>query len=101
LHAESSFATSEGAGENRVEEVVAKLSVHPMLENGELLENSESLLVSLTGGPDLTMAEVNRVMKEINNRSENARVIFGALIDDSFANRLSVTLIASGKISRE
>jgi cell division protein FtsZ len=72
-----------------------------MLENGELLENSESLLVSLAGGPDLTMAEVNQVMKEINHRSENARVIFGALIDDSFANRLAVTLIASGKIQRE
>jgi cell division protein FtsZ len=64
------------------------------------LDESESLLVSVAGGADLTMADVNRVMKEINDRCENAHVIFGAAIDESFANRLSVTLVASGKGQR-
>ncbi len=101
LQAESSFATAEASGENRAQEIVAKLFAHPMLENGELLENCESLLVSLVGGGDLTMAEVNSVMKEINDRCDHAHVIFGAAIDEIFANRLSVTLVVSGKPSRE
>ncbi len=68
-----------------------------MLDNGELLENSESLLISLVGGPDLTMAEVNFVMKEIKQRCENARLTFGATIEEAFAGRLEITLLASGK----
>ena len=101
LHAESSFATAQAIGENRVPQMLEKLLAHPMLENGELLENSESLLVSLVGGADLTMAEIKRVMTEISRHCENAHVIFGATIDEAFASRLSVTLVASGKTQHE
>lgn len=101
LHAESSFATAEASGENRAQQIVEKLFAHPMLENGELLGESDSILVSLAGGADLTMAEVNRVMAEINGHCENAHVIFGAAIDEAFVNRLSVTIVASGRKEHE
>lgn len=101
LQAESSFATAEAAGENRAQQIISNLFSHPMLEKGELLVHSETLLVSLVGGPDLTMVEVNLVMKAIHEQCEHAHVIFGAAIDEAFANRLSVTLIASGKVARE
>lgn len=97
LDVESTFAAAEGTGENRAQEVVEKLFAHPMLDHGEVLANSESLLVSLVGGPDLTMAEVNRVMKEIKGRCENARITFGATIDEAFAERLQIALVVSGK----
>jgi cell division protein FtsZ len=97
LHADSAFATVEATGENRGQEIVGKLFVHPMLDEGELLEDSDSVLVSIVGGADLAMAEVNLVMREINDRCKHAHVIFGAAIDDAFASRLSVTVIASGK----
>ncbi len=96
-HAESSFATAEATGEKRAQEIVEKLFAHPMLESGQLMGESNSILVSLAGGSDLTLAEVNEVMEEINGRCENANIIFGAVIDENFSNRLSVTLVASGK----
>jgi cell division protein FtsZ len=94
-HEESSLATVEASGENRSHEVIQKLMTHPFLEAGQSLANADAVLVSLAGGPDLTMAEVNRVMEQINRACENAHIIMGAGIHESHAGRLSVTLVAS------
>ncbi len=93
-HAESSFATAQAQGESRARVVIEKLLASPLLEGGMLTE-ADALLVSLVGGPDLTMADVNRVMEQINRQAENAQVIMGAAIADEFQGRLSVTLVAS------
>ena len=47
------------------------------------------------GGPSLTMAEVNRVMEQINRQTDNAHLIMGAAIEDTLGDRLTVTLVAS------
>jgi cell division protein FtsZ len=93
--AESVCAVAEAAGATRSREAVEKLLAHPMLEGGGSLAEADAVLVSLVSGPDLTMAEVNRVMEQINNHCEHAKVIMGAAIDDSFQDRLALTLIAS------
>jgi cell division protein FtsZ len=96
-HTESLFAAAEAAGATRSREVVDKLLSHPMLDGGKMLAESETVLVSLMSGPDLTMVEVNRVMEEINRRCEHAQVIMGAALDENFRERLAVTLIAARK----
>jgi cell division protein FtsZ len=94
-HVESSFAVAEAAGPTRSREVMDKLLAHPMLDGGQILGDSDAVLVSLMGGPDLTMAEVNRVMEQINRQCEHTHVVMGAAIDEAFRDRLSVTLIAA------
>jgi len=94
-HSENSLATAEAADENRSKEVVDKLLKHPLLDGGLALVEASSVLVSLVGGPDLTMAEVNRVMEQINRQCEGAHMIVGAAIEDSSAGKLSVTIVAS------
>ncbi len=94
-HEESSLATVEACGENRSHEVVEKIIAHPFLESGQVLAEADAVLVSLAGGPDMTMAEVNRVMEQINRQCENAHIIMGAGIFEAFAGKLSVTLVAS------
>ena len=91
---ESCFATAEAAGATRSREALDKLFAHPMLDGGKILADSEAVLVSLTGGPDLTMAEVNRVMEHINGKCARAQVIMGAAIDENFSERLAITLVA-------
>ena len=76
-----------------------KLLAHPLLDGGQMLNESAGVLVSLVGGPDLTMAEVNRIMEQINRLSENAHLIMGAAVDKEFKGRLAVTLVASGQKS--
>jgi cell division protein FtsZ len=93
-HGESSFATAEAAGATRSREVMDKLLAHPMLDGGKALAESDAVLVSLTGGPDLTMAEVHRVMEHINGKCDRAQVVMGAAIDEAFRERLAITLIA-------
>jgi cell division protein FtsZ len=94
-HAESAFACAEGRGEHRAREVVEKLLVSPLLEGGVLLNEAESVLVSIVAGSDLTMAEVNRFMSQINRACENAHIIMGAAVEVDFGDRLSVTVIAT------
>src|SRR5436190_10143150 len=93
-HGESSFATAEAAGATRSREVLDKLFAHPMLDGGNTLTESDAVLVSLTGGPDLTMSEVHRVMEHINSKCESAQMMMGATIDENFRERLAITLIA-------
>jgi cell division protein FtsZ len=108
-HGESCFATAEAAGLTRSREVVDKLLAHPMLDGGKTLAEADAVLVSLTGGPDLTMTEVSRVMEHVNGKCAKAQVIMGAAIDESFRERLAITLVATRrgtapvgkKVSRE
>ncbi len=94
-HSESSFATAEAAGPHRAKEVVEKLLANPLLDGGAALGESDALLVSLMGGPALSMAEINRVMEQINRQTDNAHLIMGAAIEEALGDRLTVTLVAS------
>ena len=100
-HAASFFATAEASGEKRVEQVIEKLLAHPLLDGGQVLNESDSLLVSIVGGPDLMMSEIHKLMEPLHRHCENAHIIFGAAIDQAFAGRLSVTLIASRRRQEE
>jgi cell division protein FtsZ len=94
-HSESSFAFVEASGAGRSREVVEKLLGHPLLDEGRALAESDMVLVSLMGGKDLTMAEVNRVMEQISRHCEHAQIIMGAAVDMRMKDRLSVTVIAA------
>ena len=98
-HVESAFAVAEATGPTRSREVMDRLLAHPMLDGGQILSESDAVLVSLMGGADLTMAEVNRVMEQINRQCEHTHVVMGAALDESFRERLAVTLIAARRTS--
>lgn len=100
-HSENSLATAEACDEHRSKEVVEKLFKHPLLDGGQALTDAASVLVSLVGGPDLTMAEVNRVMEQINRQCESAHIIMGAAIEETMAGRLSITVVASKRVPVE
>src|SRR3989442_1467652 len=100
-HAESAFACAEARGEHRAREVVEKLLASPLLEGGAVLNEAESVLVSIVAGSDLTMAEVNRVMSQINRACENAHIIMGAAVEVDFGDRLSATVIATRRSQGE
>ena len=94
-HSESVFACVEASGAGRSREIVEKLLAHPLLDEGRALAESDAVLVSLMGGKDLTMAEVNRVMEQIGRHCEHAQIIMGAAVDTELKSKLSVTVIAA------
>jgi cell division protein FtsZ len=96
-HAESALATAEAHGTNRALDVVEKLLAHPLLEGGRVLATADTVIVSINGGPDLSMADLNRVMEQIGGRCEQAEVLLGATVNDTLRDRLCVTLIATSR----
>jgi len=94
-HGESSCATAEATGADRSREVIDKLFAHPMLDGGKILAESDAVLVSLIGGPDLTMTEVHRVMEHINGKCAKAQVIMGAATGEQMNGALAVTVVAT------
>jgi cell division protein FtsZ len=94
-HSESAFAFVEASGPARTREVVEKLLAHPLLDEGCALGNADAVLVSVTGGKEMTMADVGRVMEQIGRHCDRAQIMMGAAIDVEMKNRLSVTLIAA------
>lgn len=54
-------------------------------------------MYNITGGKDLTLAEVNRVSEVVTSMADpSANVIFGAVIDDQYEGEIHVTIIATG-----
>lgn len=93
--AEGQFATLTAAGTDRVNEVIAGIPTHPLLDGGKVLETAANVIVSILGGPDLSMTDVKRVMTEVNQRCPNARVTMGAVVAEEYQDRLTVTVIAT------
>ncbi len=95
-HSSSVFAVTEAMGATRSREATDKLLAHPLLGAG-VLKSSDTVLISLMGGPDLTMAEVNLVMRDLGAQCPEAQIMMGAVIDEAFRDRLSVTIVAGSK----
>src|SRR5688572_3964516 len=79
-HAESCLITAETQGDNRSREVMEKILAHPLLEGGQVLAESAGVLVCIAAGAALTMAEVNRIMEQLNRHCEQAHILIGAAI---------------------
>jgi cell division protein FtsZ len=94
-HVESALATAESAGENRARDLIEQLLGNPFLDGGQMLSSADQVLVSLVGSQDMTLAEINRIMEQLNRHVESGQLIFGTAIDPSSAGTISVTLIAS------
>ena len=94
-HAENAFAFVEASGPGRAREVAEKILNHPLLDEGRALAESDAVLVSLTAGKDLTMAEVNRVMEQVKRQCSQAQIIMGAAVDGTIKEKLCVTIIAA------
>jgi cell division protein FtsZ len=89
---ESSFVTVEAAGENVAKQALEMLLASPVLEAGQLLARADGILVSVLGGSDLTMAQVDWLMTEIQGRSEHAQMVLGTALQDGVQKRLTVSM---------
>lgn len=85
-----------GEGENKAEEA-AKVALGSPLLDIESVQGTDGLLVNLTGGEDLTLAEVDSAMRMISEAAmPHAEILFGTVIDPKMENRVQITLIATG-----
>jgi len=85
-----------GEGEGKARKA-AKMALDSPLLDIDSIKGTDGLLVNLTGGEDLTLAEVDDAMTTISRSTmPHAEILFGAVIDPKMENRVQITLIATG-----
>ena len=85
------FAT----GENRAKEAADRALRSPLIDTQ--LVGARGILLSIAGGEDLSLMEVNEAAEIIRQAStEETNIIFGATIDESLTGQMWVTVIATG-----
>lgn len=83
-------------GENRAIEAATQAISSPLLEN-ICIDGATGIIINVTGGPDLTLWEVNEASTLITEAAHpDAEIIFGAVIDEAMGDNVSVTVIATG-----
>lgn len=84
------------SGENRAVEAATQAISSPLLENISI-DGATGIIINVTGGPNLTLWEVNEASTLITEAAhEDAEIIFGAVIDEAMGDNVSVTVIATG-----
>ncbi len=90
------MGTGRAVGDGRAREAAEAAIASPLLENISL-SGAKGLLVSITGGADLTIGEFEEVGNTIKElASEDADVVVGTTIDNEMRNELRVTIVATG-----
>jgi cell division protein FtsZ len=84
-----------GVGETRATDAANQAISSPLLEIS--MEGAHSILLSITGGRDLSLWEVNDAARAISEAAHaDANIIFGAMVDEKLEDQVWVTVIATG-----
>ncbi len=84
-----------GVGENRAVEAAQQAVSSPLLETS--MEGARSILLSITGGANLSLWEVNEAAKSVSEAAHpDANIIFGAMVDEKLDDQVWVTVVATG-----
>ena len=91
----SLMAVGSASGENRAVDAAESAVASALLD--VTIDGAQGILFNITSGPDLTLFEVNEAAEIVKQKAHpDANIIFGAVIDDTMAEQLRITLIATG-----
>jgi len=90
------MGTGEASGENRALAAAEAAIANPLLDETSM-RGARGLLISITGGRDLTLFEVDQAANRIREEVDaDANVIFGAIDDESLEGVIRVSVVATG-----
>jgi hypothetical protein len=90
------MGTGRSAGDRRALEAAQQAISSPLLEDVSI-DGATGILINITGGPDLTLHEVNEASSLIQEAAhEEANIIFGSVIDANVKGEVRITVIATG-----
>jgi cell division protein FtsZ len=82
-------------GENRAKEAAERALRSPLID--EEITGATGILLSIAGGDDMTLMEVNEAAEVIRGAATNdTNIIFGATVDDRLTGQVWVTVVATG-----
>ena len=90
------MGTATGDGHTRAVDAANRAVSSPLLEDASV-NGARGVIVNVTGGPDMSLMEVNDAMSIIHEAAhEDANIIFGAVMDPTLAGKVKITVIATG-----
>lgn len=90
------FGSGMAEGKDRASKALRNALSSPLLDQGSLLKDAQTVLVHLSGGESLTLFEIELLMQNLQKHvPEQAHVLFGAAIDPNMGDSLSITLISA------
>ena len=90
------MGTGEASGEKRAIEAAEAAISNPLLDDVSM-RGARGLLISICGGPDLTLYEVDEAATRIREEVDpNANIILGATFDDALEGTMRVSVVATG-----
>ena len=90
------MGTATQCGEERARQA-AIAAISSLLLEDTSIEGARVVLINITGGPDITLHEINEAASIIyETADDDANILFGAVIDENMGNNVKVTVIATG-----
>ncbi len=90
------MGTGVASGDNRAVEAAQKAISSPLLEDNSI-QGARGVLLNITGGPDMTLFEVNEASSLVQAEAhEDANIIFGTVVDETMGEEIRITVIATG-----
>ena len=90
------MGTGYGTGEGKAVKAAQQAISSPLLDEISI-DGAHGVLFNITGGPDMTLHEVNEAASVIYERAhKEAHIIVGAVIDESLYDEVKITVIATG-----
>lgn len=84
-----------GTGEQRALQAAERAVSSPLLETS--VDGAKAILLSVVGGPDLSLHEITEAAETISNAAHpDANIIFGAQVDEKLGDEVWVTVVATG-----
>src|SRR5690606_28261975 len=90
------MGTGEASGEDRARHAAEAAIANPLLDDVSM-HGARGLLISITGGPDLTLYEVDEAASRIREEvDEDCNIILGATFDEKLEGIIRVSVVATG-----
>ena len=90
------MGTGEAEGEERATAAAESAISNPLLDEVSM-RGARGVLINITGGPDLTLYEVDQVANRIGEEVDpEAHIIFGSTLDPALEGRMRVSVVATG-----
>jgi cell division protein FtsZ len=90
------MGTGMAEGDGRAMQAAQRAISSPLLEDSTV-HGARGVIINVTGGPDLSLVEVNEASCVIQEAAhEDANIIFGAVVDPNLSGKVKITVIATG-----
>ncbi|GAA0306977.1 hypothetical protein GCM10009087_16200 [Sphingomonas oligophenolica] len=90
------MGTGEASGDNRAIEAASKAIANPLLD-GVSMKGAKGVIVSITGGDDMRLLEVDEAANHIRELvDEDANIIWGSAFNPDLEGKIRVSVVATG-----